>query len=176
MTHHNQTRVLTTWFLKLPLDESIDNKKHKVWILNPRHNEAQLEDQKPRKAQEGHLEEGKKMQGQQKARKAANQEKWQRRTKISSKPKQNEQEKLKLENSPWIKLPPKHSQCKLSPLGRYYHDSSLNHPISKSSTNFVHILSPFDNELIKHKPREEWDVMHEIKIRVLHKIYKQLFE
>jgi hypothetical protein len=28
--------------------------------LNPRHNEAQLEDQKPRKAQEGHLEEGKK--------------------------------------------------------------------------------------------------------------------
>jgi hypothetical protein len=40
------------------------------------------------------------MQGQQKARKVANQEKWQRRTKISSKPKQNEQEKLKLENSP----------------------------------------------------------------------------
>jgi hypothetical protein len=27
--------------------------------LNPRHNEAQLEDQKPRKAQEGHLGEGK---------------------------------------------------------------------------------------------------------------------
>jgi hypothetical protein len=27
--------------------------------LNPRHNEAQLEDQKPRKTQEGHLEEGK---------------------------------------------------------------------------------------------------------------------
>jgi hypothetical protein len=59
MTHHNQTKVLTNWFLDLPLDESIDNKKHKVWILNPRHNEAQLEDQKPRKAQEGHLGEGK---------------------------------------------------------------------------------------------------------------------
>jgi hypothetical protein len=27
--------------------------------LNPRHNETQLEDQKLRKAQEGHLEEGK---------------------------------------------------------------------------------------------------------------------
>jgi hypothetical protein len=36
----------------------------------------------------------------------------------------------------------------------------------------VHILSPFGNELIKHNPREEWDAMHEIKIRVLHKVYK----
>jgi hypothetical protein len=59
MTHHNQTNVLTIWFLNLSLDESIDNKKHKIWILNPRHNETQLEDQKLRKAQEGHLEEGK---------------------------------------------------------------------------------------------------------------------
>jgi hypothetical protein len=40
----------------------------------------------------------------------------------------------------------------------------------------VHILSLFGNELIKHKSREEGDAMHEIKIRVLHKIYKQLFE
>jgi hypothetical protein len=30
MTHHNQTKELTTWFLNLPVDESIDNKKHKV--------------------------------------------------------------------------------------------------------------------------------------------------
>jgi hypothetical protein len=30
MTYHNQTKELTTWFLTLPLDESIDNKKHKV--------------------------------------------------------------------------------------------------------------------------------------------------
>jgi hypothetical protein len=37
------------------------------------------------------------------------------------------------------------------------------HPISKSSTNFVPILSPFVNELIKHKPREERDVMHEMQ-------------
>jgi hypothetical protein len=57
------------------------------------------------------------------------------------------------------------------PLGRYYHVYSLNHPIRKSSINFVHILSPFDIELIKHKLREEGDAMHEIKIRVLHKIY-----
>jgi hypothetical protein len=40
----------------------------------------------------------------------------------------------------------------------------------------MHILSPFDNELIRHKPREKGDAMHEIKIRVLHKIYKQIFE
>jgi hypothetical protein len=29
-THHNQTKELTTCFLNLPLDESIDNKRHKV--------------------------------------------------------------------------------------------------------------------------------------------------
>jgi hypothetical protein len=48
--------------------------------------------------------------------------------------------------------------------------------LAKSSTNFVHILSPFGNELIKHKLREEWDAMHEIKIRVLHKVYKLVFK
>jgi hypothetical protein len=26
MTHHNQTKELTTWFLNLPLDDSIDKK------------------------------------------------------------------------------------------------------------------------------------------------------
>jgi hypothetical protein len=46
MTHHNQTKELTTWFFNLPLDESIDNKKHKVWRSNPKPHEAQLEDQK----------------------------------------------------------------------------------------------------------------------------------
>jgi hypothetical protein len=37
MTHHNQTKELTTWFLNLPLDESIDNKsiKFKVRIQDP---------------------------------------------------------------------------------------------------------------------------------------------
>jgi hypothetical protein len=43
-------------------------------------------------------------------------------------------------------------------------------------TNFVHILSPFGNELIKHKPREARDAMYEIKIRALHKVYKQVFK
>jgi hypothetical protein len=40
----------------------------------------------------------------------------------------------------------------------------------------VHILSPFDNELIKHNLREEWDDMYEIKITMIHKIYKQVFK
>jgi hypothetical protein len=44
-----------------------------------------------------------------------------------------------------------------------YYVSSLNHPISKSSTNFVCNLSSFGNELIKHEPREERDAMHEIQ-------------
>jgi hypothetical protein len=29
MSHHNQTKELATWFLNLPLDESIDNKSTK---------------------------------------------------------------------------------------------------------------------------------------------------
>jgi hypothetical protein len=29
MIHHNQTNELITWFLNLPLDESIDNKSTK---------------------------------------------------------------------------------------------------------------------------------------------------
>jgi hypothetical protein len=56
-----------------------------------------------KKAQECHLEEAKTARTT-KARKAANQAKWQRRAKKSSKPKQNEQEKLKLKNFPRIKL------------------------------------------------------------------------
>jgi hypothetical protein len=32
MTHHNQTKELTTWFLNLPLDESIDNKSIKFGV------------------------------------------------------------------------------------------------------------------------------------------------
>jgi hypothetical protein len=42
-----------------------------------------------------------------------------------------------------------------------YYVSSFNHPINKSYTNFVSIFSPFGNELIKHKLREERDAMHE---------------
>jgi hypothetical protein len=39
----------------------------------------------------------------------------------------------------------------------------------------MHILSPFGNELIKHK-RREVDAMDEIKIRVLHRLYQQIFK
>jgi hypothetical protein len=37
MTHHNQTKELTTWFLNLPFDESLDNKstKFEVRIQDP---------------------------------------------------------------------------------------------------------------------------------------------
>jgi hypothetical protein len=40
--------------------------------------------------------------------------------------------------------------------------------LAKEFYHFVHILSPFSNEFIKHKPREV-DIIHEIKIRVLHR-------
>jgi hypothetical protein len=32
MTHHNQTKKRTTWFLNVPLDESIDNKSIKFEV------------------------------------------------------------------------------------------------------------------------------------------------
>jgi hypothetical protein len=37
MTHYNQTKKQTTWFLNLPLDESIDNKniKFEIRIKDP---------------------------------------------------------------------------------------------------------------------------------------------
>jgi hypothetical protein len=56
MTHHNQTKELTTWFLNLPLDESIDNKstKFEVWIQDSMKHTGRPKN--PRKAQEGHLE------------------------------------------------------------------------------------------------------------------------
>jgi hypothetical protein len=57
-------------------------------------------------------------------------------------------EKLKL------KTPPEQPQCKLSPLGRCYHVFLSTTRLAKSSINFVHILYPFGNELIKHNPRE----------------------
>jgi hypothetical protein len=70
------------------------------------------------------------------------------------------------------------SQCKLSPFGRIYHvfhKLLSTTRLAKEFYHFVHILSPFGNELIKHKSREE-DAMHEIKIRVLHKLYQQIFK
>jgi hypothetical protein len=94
-------------------------------------------------------------------RKAANLAKWQRKAKRTSK----SQKLIKLQ-----------TQCKPFPLDRYYHVFSHNHPISKSSTNFLYNLSPFGNELIKHNLREEQDAMHEIKIRVFHKVYKHVFK
>jgi hypothetical protein len=52
----------------------------------------------------------------------------------------------------------------LTPLDRHYHIFLLSTTmLAKSSINFVPILSPFGNELIKHKPREEQDVMQEIQ-------------
>jgi hypothetical protein len=48
--------------------------------------------------------------------------------------------------------------------------------LAKSSTNFVHNLSPFGNELMKHNLKEACDAMYEIKIRVLHKVHKQVFK
>jgi hypothetical protein len=64
------------------------------------------------------------------------------------------------------------------PFGRIYHifhKLLFTTQLVKEFYHFVHILSPFGNELINHQPREV-DAMHEIKIRVLHKLYQQIFK
>jgi hypothetical protein len=48
MTH--RTKVLTTWFLNLPLDEYIDNTNGQNLNFKSKTHEAQLDDQKPRKS------------------------------------------------------------------------------------------------------------------------------
>jgi hypothetical protein len=88
MTHHNQTKKLTTWFLNLPLDESIDNKKYEARSSSPRPREAQLENQKAKKSSRRSS----------KRRKTAKDSKWQEKRQTIEKSK----EKLKIKNS---KLP-----------------------------------------------------------------------
>jgi hypothetical protein len=92
MTHHNQTKELTTWFLNLPLDESIDNKMYKDWSSNPRLHEAQLEDQKPTKSSRRSFRRRKTAKANKRHKKRQNHEK----TKKSLKPKQ----KPKINNPP----------------------------------------------------------------------------
>jgi hypothetical protein len=60
MTHHNQTKELITWFLNLPLDESIDNKSQQSLKFESKTPwSTARRPKKPRNAQKGHLEEGK---------------------------------------------------------------------------------------------------------------------
>jgi hypothetical protein len=75
MTHYNQTKVLTTWFLNLPLDEYIDNTKAQSLNFKSKTYEALLDDQKPTKGSKRSSRRRKKIQIQQKTREAANQEK-----------------------------------------------------------------------------------------------------
>jgi hypothetical protein len=65
------------------------------------------------------------------------------------------EEKLKLKTPPEITPPNTHNASSPPPLGRIYHVSSLNNLVSKRVLpTFVHILSLFGNELVKHKLRE----------------------
>jgi hypothetical protein len=103
----HQTKELTTWFLNLPLDESIDNKRHKIWSSNPRPHEAQLEDQKPRKAQEGHIEEekaAKPTKDMKSGNLSQNVKEELRKAKEELRIAQEYKRLTKLKNSPWMKL------------------------------------------------------------------------
>jgi hypothetical protein len=71
-------------------------------------------------------------------------------------------EKLKLKTSPETN----------SPFGRIYHVSSLNHPVIK---RVLPTLCTFSPPLVMNSSNTNWE-KHEIKIRVLHKVYKQVFK
>jgi hypothetical protein len=81
-----------------------------------------------------------------------------KKAKKNSKSKQTEQEKLKIEKlkTPPLKSTPPNTLNASSPaeieIVMFFLSTTR---LAKSSINFVHNLSPFDNELIKHKPREE---------------------
>jgi hypothetical protein len=90
MTHHNQTKELTTWFLNLPLDESIDNKitKFEIRIQDPMKNSKKT--QKAKKSSKMSSRRRKTVKASKRHEKRQSQEKWQRRARKSS----EEQEKL----------------------------------------------------------------------------------
>jgi hypothetical protein len=121
--------------------------------LNPRPHEAQLEDQKLKKS----------LRRSSRRRKNRKTNKWQ--------VKRQTKEKLKLKTPPEINSP-QYSQCKLSPLGRIYHVSSLNDPVS---IRVLSILCTFSPRLIINSSNLNRE-KHEIKIMVLHKLYKQVFK
>jgi hypothetical protein len=85
----------------------------------------------------------------------------------SGKPSQNGKEGLRQahKHKKLIKLKklPLTISVQVLPLDRYYHVSSLSHPVRKEFNQLCAHTLPFGNELIKHKPREERDAMHEIQ-------------
>jgi hypothetical protein len=87
--------------------------------------------------------------------KRQSQAKWQRKAKKSSKLKNS---KLPLKSTPPNTL--KSSSLPLVDIIMFLLSTTR---LANSSTNFMHNLSPFGNELIKHNSREERDVMPEIQ-------------
>jgi hypothetical protein len=87
MTYYNQTKELTNWFLNLPLDKSIDNKRYKIWSLNSRPHEAQLEDQKAKKSSKRSSKRRKTVKSNKRHEKRQNHEKSKKRSKPKQKPK-----------------------------------------------------------------------------------------
>jgi hypothetical protein len=117
--------------------------------LNPRPREAQLEDQKAKKNYiRSSTRKSRKTNKRHEKRQVK--PKWQIRAKKSSNTQKAHKTQKLLLNQLHLTL-----SMQALPLDKHYHVSSLNHPVSKSSTNFVPILSPFGNKLIKHKLRKE---------------------
>jgi hypothetical protein len=102
MTHHNQTNKLTTWFLNLPLDESIDNKdtKFEVQIQDPMKHSLKIE--KAKKSSRRSSRRRKTAKASKRHEKRQSQEKWQRRARKA----QEEQEKPKPRQKFKINTPP----------------------------------------------------------------------
>jgi hypothetical protein len=165
MTHHNQINELTTWFLNLPLDESIYNKKHKVWSSNPKPHEAQLEDKKAKKNLRRSSRRRKNCKANKRHEKQQTKEKKQRKA-----------QNRKTQNSPWNQLPLTLSMqahplrytlsCFFSQLPGYQRVQPTlcpySPPLAMNSSNII---------------REKNKILClRFKIRVLHKAYKQVFK
>jgi hypothetical protein len=59
MTHHIQTKELPTWILNLPLMSPLTTKVQSLKFKSKTPRSTARRRKKPRKAQDGHLEEGK---------------------------------------------------------------------------------------------------------------------
>jgi hypothetical protein len=92
ITHHNQTKELTTWFLNHPLMSPLTRKAQSLKFESKTLWSTARRPKKSRKTKEGHLEEGKPQKPIKRHEKRQSQSKWQIRVKKSS----EEQEKLKI--------------------------------------------------------------------------------
>jgi hypothetical protein len=144
---HNQTKELTNWFLNLPLDESIDNTitKFEVRIQDPMKHSRRPK--KPRKAQEGHLEDVRQQKPTKGTKSGKAKQNGKEQLKINTEAQKSKKISKSIQNSkstlPLKSTPPNTLNASSPPEIVIYHVSSLNHPVSK---RVQPTLCPYSNQ------------------------------